>query len=184
MRPHGHIYFTKLKLRFSDQKGFRNISDEHFDKELQRRCDFLARVEKSIEIHASPEKINSILKWERFPEWFDSFKKVEWTSKEKEKVGSMVHITSEIAGMKTEYDAEIVEFTKNTLRWRTIGGNFTAISTGTLSPTDSGTDFTISIDYELPYSILGKMIDKLRAHKAMEKDLEKGLKGIKLDAEK
>lgn len=143
----------------------------------------MARVEKSIEISASPEKVNSIMKWERFPEWFDSFKKVEWTSKEKEKVGSTIHVTSEIAGMKAEYDAEIVEFTKNTLRWRTIGGNFTAISTGTISPTDSGTEFTIAIDYELPYSILGKMIDKLRVHKAMEKDLEKGLKGIKKSTE-
>ena len=143
----------------------------------------MARVEKSIEINASLEKINSTIKWERFPEWFDSFKKVEWASKEKEKVGSTIHVTSEIAGMKAEYDAEIVEFTKNTLRWRTIGGNFTAISTGTLSPTDSGTEFTIAIDYELPYSILGKMIDKLRVHKAMEKDLEKGLRGIKNTAE-
>jgi len=141
-------------------------------------------VEKSIEINATPEKINSTMKWERFPEWFDSFKKVEWTSKEKEKVGSTLHITSEVAGMKAEYDAEIVEFTKTTLRWRTTGGNFTAISTGTLSPTKTGTEFTIGIDYELPYSILGKMIDKLRVHKAMEKDLEKGLKGIKLAAEK
>ena len=143
----------------------------------------MARVEKSIEINASLEKVNSIVKWERFPEWFDSFKKVQWTSGEKEKVGSTIHVTSEIAGMKAEYDAEIVEFTKNTLRWRTIGGNFTAISTGTLNPTDSGTEFTIAIDYELPYSILGKMIDKLRVHKAMEKDLEKGLKGIKNTAE-
>ena len=144
----------------------------------------MSRVEKSIEINATPEKINSTMKWERFPEWFDSFKKVEWTSKEKEKVGSTLHITSEVAGMKAEYDAEIVEFTKTTLRWRTTGGNFTAISTGTLSPTKTGTEFTIGIDYELPYSILGKMIDKLRVHKAMEKDLEKGLKGIKLAAEK
>ncbi len=143
----------------------------------------MARVEKSIEIHASPEKVNSVVKWERFPEWFDSFKKVEWTSKEKERVGSTVHVTSEIAGMKAEYDAEIVEFTNTTLRWRTIGGNFTAISTGTLGPKNSGTEFTIEIDYELPYSILGKMIDKLRVHKAIEKDLEKGLNGIKHSAE-
>jgi len=144
----------------------------------------LARVEKSVEINATPEKVNSTMKWERFPEWFDSFKKVEWTSKEKEKVGSTLHIASEIAGMKSEYDAEIIEFTKDTLRWRTTGGNFTAISTGTLTPTKTGTQFTIAIDYELPYSILGKIVDKLRVHKAMEKDLEKGLKGIRAAAEK
>ena len=56
----------------------------------------MARVEKSIEINATPEKIISTMKWERFPEWFDSRKKVEWTSKEKEKAGSTLHITSEM----------------------------------------------------------------------------------------
>jgi len=144
----------------------------------------LAKVERSITINATPEKINSTIKWERFPEWFDSFKKVEWTSEVKEQVGSTLHIISEIAGMKAEYDAEIIEFTDNTLRWRTTGGNFTAISTGILNPIKTGTEFTIGIDYELPFSILGKMIDKLRVHKAMERDIEKGLKGIKIASEK
>ncbi len=144
----------------------------------------MARVERSILINATPETVNSTIKWERFPEWFDSFKKVEWTSKEKEKVGSTLHVISEIAGMKAEYDAEIIEFTNNTLRWRTTDGNFTAISAGILNQTETGTEFTIGIDYELPYSILGKMIDKLRIHKAMEKDLEKGLMGIKVASEK
>ena len=144
----------------------------------------LARVEKTVQINASADKVSSTIKWERFPEWFDSFKKVEWTSKDKEKVGSTLHIVSEVAGMKAEYDAEIVEFTPQTLRWRTTGGNFTAISTGTITPTKTGTEFAIAIDYELPYSVLGKLIDKLRVHKAMEMDLEKGLKGIKMAAEK
>ena len=144
----------------------------------------MAKVERSITINATPEKINSTIKWERFPEWFDSFKKVEWTSEVKEQVGSTLHIISEIAGMKAEYDAEIIEFTDNTLRWRTTGGNFTAISTGILNPIKTGTEFTIGIDYELPFSILGKMIDKLRVHKAMERDIEKGLKGIKIASEK
>ena len=35
------------------------------------------------------------------------------------------------------------------------------------------------IDYELPYSVLGKLIDKLRVHKALEKSFDIGLKKLK-----
>jgi hypothetical protein len=42
----------------------------------------------------------------------------------------------------------------------------------------------MSIEYELPYSIFGKLIDKLRVHKAMEKSFEAGLKKLKDMAEK
>jgi len=35
------------------------------------------------------------------------------------------------------------------------------------------------IDYELPYSVLGKLIDKLRVHKAMDKSYDVALKKLK-----
>ena len=38
---------------------------------------------------------------------------------------------------------------------------------------------TIDATYELPYSVLGKLIDKLRFRKAMEKSFEAGLKKLK-----
>ncbi len=51
-----------------------------------------------------PEKIWSLVTWDRVPEWYESIKKAEWTSKEKDKVGSTVHVVSEIAGTKGEFD--------------------------------------------------------------------------------
>jgi hypothetical protein len=35
------------------------------------------------------------------------------------------------------------------------------------------------MDYALPYSILGKIIDKLRVSKEMEKNIERGLNKMK-----
>jgi hypothetical protein len=35
------------------------------------------------------------------------------------------------------------------------------------------------IEYELPYSFLGKLIDKLSAHKELEKGFDDGLKKLK-----
>ena len=62
----------------------------------------LARIEKSVEINVPPEKIWPIIKWENVPQWFETVKKVEWTSKEQNTVGSTFHVIQEAAGAKME----------------------------------------------------------------------------------
>jgi len=117
---------------------------------------------------------------DRLPEWFNIIKKAEWTSKTKDTEGATVHLSVEVAGIKGESDVEMTECIKNQKRgWRTIGGNLTSISSATLSPTKAGTKVTFIMDYELPFSILGKIIDKLRVSKEMEKNIENGLKKMK-----
>ncbi len=140
----------------------------------------MARIEKSIEIKVSPEKVWPMVQWERTPEWYAQFKKVEHTSKEKNAVNETVHIIAEVAGMKAEWDAETTELVMNEKKkWRSIGGNFTGFGSTVLSPTKEGTEVTIMMEYELPYSVLGKLIDKLRVQKAMEKSFDVGLKKLK-----
>ena len=60
----------------------------------------------------------------------------------------------------------------------------TIIYHATVTPTKTGTKATTVFDYELPYSVLGKIIDKLRVHRAVEKDAEKALQKMKAAAEK
>ena len=145
----------------------------------------MAKIEKSIEISAPLDKVFSLISWDRVPEYYDSIKKVEWTSKPKMEVGATVHVFSEIAGAKGEWDAEITEYKANEkVSWRTTSGNMTIIYNATLDSAKTGTKLTTSFDYELPYSILGKLIDKLRVHKAMEKESEKALQKMKEIAEK
>ena len=135
-------------------------------------------VEKSIEINVPPEKIWPMIQWDRTPEWYAGWKTVEWTSKDKNKVGSTVHIT--LPDMKAELDYETTELIENEkAAFRSTGKNFKAIGFHGLTPTKSGTKVTISTDYELPYSILGKLVDKLRFHKALEKSFDDGLKKLK-----
>ena len=145
----------------------------------------MTRIEKSIEINAPPNKVFALVNWERVPEYYDSIKKVQWTSEPKMKVGATVHVISDIAGAKGEWDAEITEYKDNEkVSWRTTGGNMTIIYNAILNPSKAGTKLTTSFDYELPYSVLGKLIDKLRVHKAMEKESEKALQKMKEIAEK
>ena len=144
----------------------------------------MAKIEKSIEINASQDKVFSLINWDRVPEYYDSIKKVEWISKPKMEVGATVHVLSEIAGTKGEWDAEITEYKENEkVSWRTTSGNLTVIYNALLDPAKTGTKLTTSFDYELPYSILGKLIDKLRVHKAMEKESENALQKMKEIAE-
>ncbi len=145
----------------------------------------LTRIEKSIVINASLEKIGSIAQFDKLPEWQPEWKKVEWTSEDKNKVGSSLHLVGEVSGFKSEIDLEITEFVKNEkAMWRTIGGNMTGIGSMTFTPTEDGTKFSMVIDYELPYSVLGKLIDKLRVRKAIDKSYDEALKRLKDMAEK
>ena len=145
----------------------------------------MARIERSIEIKAPAEKVWPLLFWDRLPEWLDMFKKVVCTSEKRAEVGATFHVTSETAGVKGEFDVEITELIENEKGgWRSTAGNFTAFGTTTLKPTETGSEVTFTIDYELPYSILGKIIDKLMVGRGIEKDFERGLEKLKNILEK
>jgi hypothetical protein len=133
---------------------------------------------------ATREKVWSLINWDNVPNFFESVKKVKWTSEAHNQVGATLHFTSEIAGIKSEADVEITEWTANEkASWRTTSGNPTMIFTANLVPTQGGTKVTFAADYEVPYSVLGKVLDRLRIRKAMEKDTDNALMKMKAMAE-
>jgi len=75
--------------------------------------DILTKIENSIEISASPEKVWPMIQWDKIPEWYAPWKKIEWTSKDNRKVGSAVRINVKIASMKAKSDYETAEFIEN-----------------------------------------------------------------------
>jgi uncharacterized membrane protein len=144
----------------------------------------LARIEKSIEINAPPEKLWPMVFWDRVSEIVDVMKKAEYT-KGQPGVGAIAHIWCEVAGSKDEWDAETTEWIVNEKHaWRTIGGSLTAIGSMTYTPTKGGTNATFIMDYDLPYSILGKLMDKVRVSKDMNKSMERAMKKLKEIAER
>jgi uncharacterized membrane protein len=146
----------------------------------------LTRIEKSIEINAPPEKVWNMIVHERLSEWFDLFKKVELTSKEDDKLGATHHMTSELYDIvKIEWDGETTEWIENKkYSWRTIGGPFTGFGSMILTPLSAGTKFTMVMDYEIPHTFLGKLMDKLLIHEALESEFDEGLKELKAMLEK
>jgi uncharacterized membrane protein len=145
----------------------------------------MTKIEKLIDIKATPEKVfNYIKDLEKQPEWMPSIKSHKITSERKEGKGITTHCITEPGGRKVEWDAEVIEWEENKkLAWECKPplknkGRFT------LEPTSEGTNFMIEMEYELPYSVIGKIIDKVKVHKQMEGEIEEGLKNLKTVLEK
>jgi p-aminobenzoyl-glutamate transporter AbgT len=62
----------------------------------------------------------------------------------------------------------------------TIGASKVKMGTSwTLEPTAKGTKLAVSMDYEVPYSVLGKVVDKLKVSKDLDKVMGKMMESIK-----
>jgi len=147
----------------------------------------LVRIEKSIEIRASPEKVWEILALDRMPEWAfkGELKSVEYTSevrtaKDKYRVGATAHIIDK----RREHDVEITETLENEkMIYRSKPPYYTYTSTYILKPVEGRTKLTWISDVEMPWGILGRALGGL-THGAGEKQAEKALENLKSILEK
>jgi len=155
----------------------------------------LGKVERSTEIRASPEKVWEMLAFDRLLEWEEGYKhdlksgdlkSIEYTSEartpeDKLKVGASAH---EIPRKPLELNLEITEsLEKEKLTYR-LSGWARALVTYTLEPAGKGSKFTYVTNYEMPWSIAGKILDRLYFHRAMEKMGARSLENLKSILEK
>jgi carbon monoxide dehydrogenase subunit G len=141
--------------------------------------DCLGKLTKSIEIEASPEEVFAFINDDKkMNEASKPTIKQEWTSEGPVGVGSTMHFVGAAGG---KWDAEITEFVKNKkTASHTIGkGDMKITQSWTLEPTAKGTKLTFFADYELPYSLLGKIVDKVRVSKVIEKSTIQMLENTK-----
>jgi uncharacterized membrane protein len=84
----------------------------------------------------------------------------------------------EMAGRDVEFDTEMTENIENKkVAWKS-GGDFAAMGSWTFEPTDEGTTLEMVMDYEIP-GIMGKLFDKVKVSKEMEKSMETSLQNLK-----
>jgi uncharacterized membrane protein len=151
----------------------------------------LTRIEKSVEIKVSLEKVWEMLAFDRMPEWMDEWKSVKYTSEvntpeDKFKVGTSAHVNEK----HVEFDLEIKESLKNEKivalskfpPGRVKGPVMTL--TYTLEPVEDGTKLTYSMEYEMPGGIIGKTLGKLAGDKHAEKGVENSVNNLKSVLEK
>jgi uncharacterized membrane protein len=97
----------------------------------------------------------------------------------------MARMHAHTMGMAGDIRVELdLKYKNERMAWRTISGDIAMFGTITLNPVDEGTKLTYTINYELPYSILGKVIGKLKIRKDLEKGMTKSLQNLKNRVEK
>ena len=128
----------------------------------------MSRIEKSIEIKASPEKVWEMLAFDRMPEWM-YWKSVAFisevrTPEDKYRVGVSARVTEKHA----KYDLEITESLKNEKIMYSskgiAGGRSHLTLTYTLKPVEGGTEVTYAVycgGWWILCSICGLFGDKL-----------------------
>jgi len=142
------------------------------------------RVEKSIEIKASPEKVWEMLALDRWSEWqvgsFLDTKNMKFTSEvhtpaDKYRVGASAYPSAH-----PKADFKVTESIENEkITYLHENSPMTYI----LEPTDEVTRLTYVVEYEMPWGILGKFL--LRLLRGMgERDVEKGFEKLKSILEK
>ena len=141
----------------------------------------MAKLSKSIEIEASPEKVFTfITDMKNMNDAMKGWAEGEHTSKVVG-VGATMHYVGVAGGSQAEWDMEVAEFVKDKkVAMRTIGASkFKMTGSWDLEPTAKGTKLTYGMEYEVPYSFVGKLVDKLKVSKDMEKSMSKMLENMK-----
>jgi uncharacterized membrane protein len=113
------------------------------------------------------------------PEWMKTCKSHTVTSEQKQGIGTQTHCVMETAGRIIEYDAVVTEYVENKkLAWHCDKPSRTD-GIWRLKPVDHGTELGFTMDYDLPYSILGMLMDRFKVRGEMEKDIDKALINLK-----
>ena len=145
----------------------------------------MARIEKSVEIGASPEKVWEMLALDRLPEWMDvlEMKSAKYISEvripiDKYVVGASAHIIEK----RWEYDLEIMESLENEKMTVQSKGKYAYTTTYILKPIDEGIKLTYLSEYGTG-GILGRTFAKLFAG-TLEKQVDQALEKLKSNLEK
>ncbi len=94
--------------------------------------------------------------------------------------GPRTHWIYEMQGMKVASDTETSEILENSVyAFRQTRGFLKSGGTRIeIQPNEKGSSVTWSNEYELPYSYLGKLMDKLRARKQFEDGMDESIKKL------
>ena len=142
----------------------------------------MTKITKSVEIKVPPEKVFSFMISDRMNEVWGKWMEGKWVSKDPVGLGSVGHFVAKPDfKIKGEWDEEVTEFEVNKkLAMRTVEGSKMKMGvTGLLEPTAEGTKVTYTDEYALPYSVFGKLIDKLVARKETERFMEELMSNLK-----
>ena len=120
------------------------------------------KVQKSIEITASPEKIwPYLVEPDKILKWCITFVKFEYTSEQRSGVGATFYLEEKAGGPLMKLNFRITEWIENEkVAFSMTSGNFVKgyDQSWTILAIPSGSRFTFAEEVVLPYGILGKIM--------------------------
>ena len=141
----------------------------------------MAKIETKIEIEAPVQKVFDYVAnvAENHGKFFQFVQKVEATSALKRGLGATYKYDVKSGGIKTWFENKVTNYVENELmEFKSVGGMKNE-GRWAFAPTEKGTEVTFLMDYELPASYLGKVLDKLFVERENRKDIAESLKGLK-----
>ena len=144
------------------------------------------RVQKSIEIAAPPEKIWPFLvEPEKILKWFTLLEKFEYTGEQRSGVGTPFYYEEKSVSGVMKLNYAVTEWVENErLAFSlTSGPTKKDDQVWSIEATPSGSRFTLTEDFEMPWGIIGKIMGALFVNRQIGKRLEEILANLKKLAE-
>jgi len=143
------------------------------------------RVESSIEIAASPEKVwPFLIEPEKVLKWCVTFQKFEYTGKQHSGVGTPLYIEEKVSPMPLmQLNFKVTEWVENErLAFSLTSGNLTKgyDQSWTVKALPSGSSFTFNEDFKMPFGVIGKLMGVVgqSSSKAHVREMLSKLKGL------
>jgi uncharacterized membrane protein len=143
-------------------------------------------VEQSILIHAPTEAVFGLIAHqpERMAEWWPPIELQERITPPPTKVGSISHYVYNMMNVSIRGEHEVLEMIENQrLVVKTISGIDSRFEFDFM-PEDGVTRLTIRVDYSLPGSVIGQLMNRMIIEERNLKDLQEGLQNLKRIVEK
>ncbi len=141
----------------------------------------MTHVEESIFIAAPVEKVFDFIanQPERMPDWWPPMTLQERVTPPPTQLGSVSRYAYNMMGVEIKGEHEVKAFTPNQhLNVTTTSGIDSAFDF-TFTPEGNGTRLTIRVEYSLPGSILGQLLNKIMIERKNVEDLRAGLQNLK-----
>ena len=143
----------------------------------------MAKVERSILINASGEKIDEIPRdGKRLAEWYAGIEKAEPDDVYPNPGGKIV-LTYKSGGARFDITQTVLERIEGQSAKYQMEGMITGTNHWVYAPEGAGTRVKATFDYQMPGGVLGKLADKVIVERMNVENLEKSLDNLKKLAE-
>ena len=143
----------------------------------------MAKVERSILINASGEKIDEITRdGKRLAEWYAGIEKAEPDDVYPNPGGKIV-LTYKSGGARFDITQTVLERIEGQSAKYQMEGMITGTNHWVYAPEGAGTRVKATFDYQMPGGVLGKLADKVIVERMNIENLEKSLDNLKKLAE-